>query len=193
MSKIAFSDCVEIVGDVVKSFDSNRKYISTGAIDIDHIDDSQTERITFLDRPSRANLIACKDDILFAKMQGTAKTFIVDEKSAEYVYSTGFCAVRANIKVITVRCLYHLLSSEYFLSQKDKYCSGATQKAITNGGLQKITFSIPSIEIQAHLSDTLDGIINVINICNTILEKLNLLVKSRSVGRLLLTSEEVAA
>ena len=181
MSKYPFTKCVDIVGSAVKKFDGERKYVSTGALDCDHIDFSQVENVTYDDKPSRANLTANTGDILFAKMQGTKKTIILNEDTCQYVYSTGFCAIRPNENIISSRCLYHLVTSDFFLNQKDRYCSGATQKAITNDGLKKITISIPNIVNQDAIADCLDIIDFVILKCNQILNSLNQLVKSRFV------------
>ena len=176
---LSFTDCVDIVGSAVPAFEGTKKYISTGALEDDHIDFSQVENVTYANKPSRANLACLQGDIVFAKMQGTRKTLLLNQESAEYIYSTGFCAVRAKESIITKRCLYHLITSDYFLSQKDKYCSGSTQKAITNSGLQKIMISVPKMEKQNALSDYFDKIDDSIHLCYAILKKLDLLVKSR--------------
>lgn len=181
MSKYLFTDCVQIVGNNVSPFQGEKIYVSTGALDGDHIDFSQTENVTYSNKPSRANLSAESGNILFAKMQGTKKTLVIDDESEKYIYSTGFFAIKPNSHVITERCLFHLLQSELFHSQKDKYCSGATQKAITNAGLSKITLKIPDLTIQPNLSQNLDNIEITIRLCNTILDKLDLLVKARFV------------
>lgn len=181
MNKLSFTDCVYITETVVKNFDGTKKYVSTGALDCDHIDYSQVEEVTYDSKPSRANLTAHAGDILFAKMQGTKKTIILDAETKEHIYSTGFCAVKPKPEVITNRCLYHLISSAEFLHQKDKYCSGATQKAITNSGLQKIIISIPDIAKQSEIADCLDLIDYATVICNQILKLFDQLVKSRFV------------
>ena len=59
--------------------------------------------------------------------------------------------------------------------------------------LKEVNIPLPNVETQHQIANTLDKVTHTIDICNAILEKLDLLVKSRSVGRLLLTSEEAAA
>ena len=158
MKSLLFTECVDLVGSACKPFSGTKKYVSTGAVDVDHIIDSDTEIIDYDGKPSRANLEVMAGDVLFAKMQGTKKTLMIDSVLADHIYSTGFCAVRAKKGVFTKRCLYHLLTSEIFLSQKDKYCSGATQKAITNAGLGKIALQVPNIDKQDGIADQLDTI-----------------------------------
>ena len=150
-----FLDCISVVGTTPSRFQGTKKYVSTGAVATTEIDESEVVEVSYEDRPSRANLSAEAGDILFAKMQGTRKTLLLDSETEEHIYSTGFYAVRANPEVITTECLYYLVDSELFLTQKDKHCSGATQKAITNGGLAKIEIRVPPLSEQGVLTEKL--------------------------------------
>lgn len=181
MRERQFTDCVDIVGSSCKPFEGNRRYISTGAVATDHIDESDVEIVDYKSRPSRADLVVEPETLLFAKMQGTKKTLYVDKENAENIYSTGFFALKAKSGVISTRCLYHLLGSASFLTQKDKNCSGATQKAITNAGLKKIRVSIPDYQLQEAIADQLDKISSVIQMRRSELQKLDDLVKARFV------------
>ena len=176
-----FSECVDFVGSACRPFEGHKKYISTGAVDTDHITETDVEIVDYDDRPSRANLEVSKGDILFAKMQGTKKTLAIDESLSNNVYSTGFCAVRAKKGMITDRCLYHLLTSRSFLDQKDKSCSGATQKAITNAGLSKITIRVPDYHEQETIAGQLDIIATIIKQRFQELQSLDNLIKARFV------------
>ena len=177
----AFTDCVDIVGSACQSFVGTKKYVSTGAVDTDHIVESDIEIVDYSGRPSRANLEVSAGDVLFAKMQGTKKTLLIDDMLSNNVYSTGFCAVKAKKGIITDKCLYHLLASRAFLDQKDKNCSGATQKAITNGGLKKISIKIPDYSEQERIGELLDLLTTIINQRRTELQQLDNLVKARFV------------
>lgn len=181
MRQLQFTDCVEIVGEACQPFSGYKQYVSTGAVAINHISNDDIELVDYDGKPSRANLIAKSGDILFAKMMGTKKTLHLDEDTAQNIYSTGFCAVRARPTVLTDRCLYHLLTSKAFLDQKDKNCSGATQKAITNAGLSKITIKVPSIGQQASIAQQLDRIASIIALRQSELQKLDELIKVRFV------------
>ncbi len=178
---LLFTDCVDFAGSACKPFAGTKKYVSTGAVDVDHINDSDTEIVDYEGKPSRANLEAMAGDVLFAKMQGTKKTLLIEPVLANHIYSTGFCAVRAKEGILTDRCLYHLLTSDMFLSQKDKNCSGATQKAITNAGLGKIVIHVPSIEEQDDIADQLDTVISIITKRQQELAALDDLAKARFV------------
>lgn len=179
MSKMKFTDCVDIVGSTPSEFMGNKIYVSTGALECEHINYNHTENITYNDRPSRANLSVNSGDILFAKMQGTKKSIIIDTDTSNHVYSTGFVAVHAKDDIISKECLYYLVTSECFLNRKDENCTGATQKAITNAGLDKIYINIPERVVQNRIVIKLDKITYIINACNSILEKVDLLVKAK--------------
>lgn len=172
-------DCISLVGTSPCIFEGEKTYIRTGAVNHDYIDLSLAEKVTYQNRPSRANLSVKNGDILFAKMCGTQKTVCIDKKNAEYLFSTGFYAVRAKETVITSPLLYYLLDSEQFLKQKDQNCSGATQKAITNEGLKKIKISLPPLEEQRKIAAVLDNVSDLIAKRRQQLDKLDELVKSR--------------
>ena len=176
-----FTDCVDFVGTACRPFDGEKRYVSTGAVAVDQINEADIEIVDYEGKPSRANLEVVPGDVLFAKMQGTKKTLMIDSELADNVYSTGFCAVRAKEGVLTKRCLYHLLTSETFLAQKDKNCSGATQKAITNAGLGKILIQVPDIKAQDGIADQLDAITRIIAKRRHELTALDDLIKCRFV------------
>ena len=174
-----FLDCISIVGATPSKFHGTKKYVSTGAVATTEIDESEVVEVTYEDRPSRANQSAEADDILFAKMQGTRKTLLLDSETEKNIYSTGFYAVRANPEVITTECLYYLIDSELFLAQKDKNCSGATQKAITNGGMAKIEISVPALSEQGILVDKLKHLTQLISDKKKQLNLFDEIIKSR--------------
>lgn len=179
MIKRNILECMTLVGKAPSHYEGAKTYVSTGAVDCDHIDYKQTEQVTYDNRPSRANLSVTSGDILFAKMCGTKKTLRINDVMAKYLFSTGFCAVRANESVMIADLLYHLLSSEQFLTQKDQNSSGATQKAITNTGLKKITIQVPDLEEQRVLAAKLDCIEQMMAKRRIQIEYFDQLVKSR--------------
>lgn len=75
--------------------------------------------------------------------------------------------------------MYYLITSNQFLNQKDKYCSGATQKAITAEGLKKINISIPEKGAQEEVAKVLSKISYLLVLRRQQIENLDQLVKSR--------------
>lgn len=179
MIKRNILDCMTLVGGTPSRYEGEKNYVSTGAVDCDHVDYAQAERVTYDNRPSRANLSVAEGDILFAKMCGTKKTLRIDRPLSEHLYSTGFCAVRANESIMDAALLYHLLASDQFLTQKDQNSSGATQKAITNAGLRKIVIQVPDLSEQRMLAANLDCIEQLMAKRREQLVSFDQLVKSR--------------
>ena len=174
-----FSECVEIVGSKPSRYQGIKQYVSTGSLDSDHIDENSIEEYAYDDRPSRADLVAEAGNVLFAKMAETKKTLVINNQNEKYLFSTGFFAVKPKKNVLTTECLYYLLNSNTFLSQKDKYSSGATQKAISNASLEKIIVNIPCFSKQEDIVKQLDKLSNIIKKTRKQLLNFDLLIKSR--------------
>ena len=174
-----FTDCIEISGAKPAHYEGTKQYVSTGAVEEYFINKNSIEEYTYNERPSRADLVGKSGDILFAKMAETKKTLILDKETENYLFSTGFFAIRPKSGILTTKCLYYLLNSKNFLSQKDKNSSGATQKAITNAGLEKINVNIPLFSKQNQIVKQFDLLTGIIKKYQTQLEKLDLVIKSR--------------
>ena len=176
-----FTELVDFVGSRPKPFDNTKKYISTGALKTNNISEDDIEMIDFATRPSRADLEVKNGDILFAKMAFTDKRLLVGEIEADYIYSTGFFAVKPKEGIITSKCLYFLLNSESFRNQKDINSTGATQRAITIEGLKKISLRIPEYHRQNQIGKTLENIDKIIKLKKQQLTEYDQLIKSRFV------------
>ena len=159
MSERILNFC-NISGDSVKKYEGIKRYIATGDI-IDNKIISYTE-VDYNNKPSRANQNAQIGDVVFAKMKDTKKVISINEENANYIYSTGFYIIRPKENVLT-DYLYWLFNSPKFNRDKDKYCKGATQKALNNDGLKKIEIQeLPNIEEQKSIICKLNKISEVI-------------------------------
>ena len=174
-----FTDCIEIVGSKPTLYEGTKQYVSTGAVEEYFINEKSIEEYSYKERPSRADLVGKSGDILFAKMAETKKTLILDKETEKYLFSTGFFAIRPKNGILTTKCLYYLLNSKNFLNQKDKNSSGATQKAITNAGLEKINVNIPLFFKQDQIVKQFDLLTDIIKKYQSQLKKLDSLIKSR--------------
>ena len=164
MKDFLFTDLISFVGETPKKFTGYKKYVSTGAVNGNIIESDDIELVDYSSRPSRANLVACSGDILFAKMAETEKTLLLDDETEKNIYSTGFCAIRAKENIIESKALYYLLGSSLFLNQKNTNSSGATQRAITNTGLSKIRIKLPTMEKQREFCRIMDKVVNSIEL-----------------------------
>lgn len=145
-------------GTRVKPFDGTRKYLSTG--DLQDASLSFVD-VTYKEKPSRADIVVAEGDVLFARMKGTRKVLLVTQELADTIVSTGFAVLRPGKDCDSVY-LATYLGTDHFERQKDKYCSGAIQPAITNGGIEKLEIPLPPLDDQvkiAHLLGKVDGLI----------------------------------
>lgn len=149
---------LEITKNVTTSpsvFDGTKTYFATG--DVSEAGPLDGSPVTYRDRPSRANLVARHNDVLFAKMQKTEKVLHVNESADEAIFSTGFFNLRAEPENLNPRYLFWYLRSSQFNREKDKRCTGATQKALTLAGLREIEIPLPdSLEDQSRIATILD-------------------------------------
>ena len=172
-------DICKIGGSAVKEFDGKKKYIATGDVNDNSI--VTYEMVEFSNKPSRANVEIKKDDVLFAKMINTEKVLMSDDKKTKNIYSTGFYCITPNENVLQ-KYLYFLFKSKSFNVQKNRNCSGATQKAINNEGLKKIKVkNLPDIDEQKNIVHSLSILEKLINIKKTEIEEMEQIVKSQFV------------
>ncbi|MGX7348889.1 restriction endonuclease subunit S [Dolosicoccus paucivorans] len=147
-------DVSKISDKRVEEYNGKKRYSATGDVDYNKI--TNFEEVEYKNKPSRANRMVLSGEILFAKMKGTTKVLkITDEIAEKYIFSTGFTTLK-NKKDLNKDYLYYILISEYFQNEKDKYCSGATQKAINNTNLKKVKIPVPPMEIQEKIVRVLD-------------------------------------
>ena len=116
----------------VSKFRGKKIYVSTGDSD----DMENGDLVTYFDRPSRANVQPKVNDVLFAKMANTSKTFLVDEQLSKMIFSTGFFDISST--KIEPRFLYYLIQSDEFNCYKNAYSEGTTQVSISDKRLKKI-------------------------------------------------------
>lgn len=166
----------EISDKSVGEYNGMKKYSATGDVDYNKI--INFEEVDYETKPSRANRMVLEGEILFAKMKGTTKVLkITDEIANEYIFSTGFTTLK-NKEDLDRDYLYYVLISEYFQTEKDKYCSGATQKAINNTNLKKIKIPVPPMEIQEKIVEVLDQAQALIDKRKEQIETLDKLIES---------------
>lgn len=145
---------VNIITDSVKPFYGTRNYLSTGDLNISKI--SHLEIVSFESKPSRANLNVKEGDIILARMQGTVKSMIITEPFNDLIVSTGFIVLRPKKNVLD-KYLFYVFKSGIFQKDKDKLCSGATQKAINNSNFKKIKIPLPPLSTQKRIAEILDN------------------------------------
>lgn len=146
-------EIAQIVNEPVTPFEGERYYVATGNLQESKIE--ELEKVTYNSRPSRANLTAKKGDVILARMQGTKKVLVIDEICENYIFSTGFIVLRPS-GTIDNNYLFHFFNWNVFQSEKDKLCTGATQKAINNDNFNKLKIPLPPLSHQRQIVEILD-------------------------------------
>lgn len=129
-----------------------------------------------------------KDTIVMSFKLSIGKTAVTAEEI--YTNEAIMSFIDKGIYDFDVDYIYHLFSGKDWSEGTNKAVMGITLNKAT---LSQVSIPLPPIVEQRKIAYNLGKVTCLIDLCNAILEKLDLLVKSRSVGRLLLTSEEVAA
>ena len=145
---------LSIINEGVDSFEGEKCYMATG--DLSNDASHELESVSYHNRPSRAALTAKPGDVIFARMKGTNKVLLITENESDYIFSTGFVVLRSSEKV-DKSFLTHYLKSNLFQDEKDKLCTGATQKSINNQNIEKLKFPFPPLSTQKRIAEILDA------------------------------------
>jgi type I restriction enzyme S subunit len=155
LKKVKILDMALIANDVPYEFVGKRRYLATGHLEGDKI--IGWEDVTYLDKPSRANLDVKVGDVIVARMKDTRKVLIIDKTHSDLIVSTGFVVLRPK-ENLDSRYLAYYLSSNSFQDEKDKLCTGATQKAINNANFEKLWIPLPPLSEQKEIVKELDRV-----------------------------------
>ena len=149
---VSIANAVEITNNRVKPFVGECRYLATGDLAGDAI--TELVSVDYKSKPSRADLLVRQGEIIVARMQATNKVFLIDKSNKDLIVSTGFLTL-APKNEFDPDYLFHYFRSEIFQRQKDRYCSGATQKAINNGAFKKLKIPYPPIKEQKNIAKIL--------------------------------------
>jgi len=164
-----------IVKTGVSEYEGEKPYYSTGVVNDNFV--SPEGNYTFSDKPDRANRLVLKDDVIQARMQGTKKALLIDQKLDGSLFSTGFLHFRPIESSYNTKLFYHYLSSDLFLKQRDEYASGSTQIALTDKGAKNIDLIIPPQDCQAKIANKLDSLLTKVKDAQSRLDKIPLILK----------------
>lgn len=159
----------------VHPYEGKKKYFSTGSIQISGL--TSEGEFSYNDRPSRANRIVKKGDILQARMKDTNKPVFVDDDLDSCLFSTGFMHFRPLDNSVNPRFVYYYLQSPHFLQLKDDGATGCTQISINDANLSSILFPLPPLGEQEQIVEKLDVILPKIRQLKVRLEKIPILLK----------------
>ena len=98
----------EILPSGLNKFSGEKKYLSTESIKKTKIEKVEC-KISYNNRPSRANMQPSLNSVWFAKMKNTLKIYSFDKNNKEevdiYILSTGFAGIKINEQLVDIRYL----------------------------------------------------------------------------------------
>ena len=153
----------------VKKYSGAKKYYSTGSISNKIVEEGN---YYFDTKPSRANREVIEDDILQARMKNTNKALLVSEELKNSLFSTGFIQIRPYGQTIVSKYVFYFLNSEFFLDQKDRLCTGATQQSINDENAKLIDFLLPPLAEQKRIVEKLDKTFEQIDLIDIALKRI---------------------
>ena len=138
------NDLTEIIQPSIDKFENEKIYLPTANIQNDKIIDF-SNKITYTNRESRANMQPISNSVWFAKMKNSKKLLYFSDYSTKYlnslILSTGLCGLYC--KNNSLEYIWNTVNREYFEIKKDSLAHGATQQAINNEDLISIPLLIP--------------------------------------------------
>lgn len=165
----------QFINENIGAFDGVKRYYATAditGIDVtgDGID------YAFDEKPGRAQKAPEVDSVWFARMQETYKVIVFTETNRAMaessILSSGFAGFRAR-RAEFLPWLYLLINNARFHEEKDRYCTGATQRSLTNGRLKRIQVTAPPGPIVDAFADLAGPMIEQILIIQTLNRQLS--------------------
>ncbi|WP_159990965.1 restriction endonuclease subunit S [Pelistega ratti] len=154
----------EIIKPKIHIFEGEKNYIATANISKNSIVGT-LEKITYENRPSRANMQPTINSIWFAKMVGEHKAILIDKDDKllleNTILSTGFLGLKPQEN--TKSFLYCFINSDYFILSKNQLATGAVQIALNNSSFAKIEVILPKKEILKVFEETVSSLYSKIS------------------------------
>ena len=130
---ISSFDDIEIISSGIDKFNNSKIYLDTSCVSDNSIVDI-SNKVTYTDRPSRANMKPIKNSVWFAKLKSSPKHIIVKDYSDEIldncIFSTGFLGIKIDNEKFNLLSTY--FTSDVFEKEKDSLSIGATMQSINN-------------------------------------------------------------
>lgn len=146
---IGNSTIFELIKDNIKNFSGEKIYYATADIDGIYIVNKGI-KVTYDEKPSRAQKKPELYSVWFARMSNTYKVLGFNEKNKELVDTTILSSGFAGLRVLEKEYypyVYSFIKSKHFNKLKDSYATGSTQVSLNNNSLSKIEYLEPSKDI----------------------------------------------
>ena len=173
VGKLGDENFAGIIGSGINEFDGEKIYLATADVSNSNIINTN-KRITFQERPSRANMQPIEKSIWFAKMQDSRKLLMFDDYSEfeieNFILSTGFAGIKTT--EISHYFMWCFILSKEFNELKNNMANGAVQIAVNNLNLEKIEFIVPDNETLIKFNELVKPIFQKIYVNNSQIQSL---------------------
>ncbi len=154
----------EFIGENIPPYDGTKTYYATADVNGIEITGEGIE-YTYKEKPSRAQKQPELNSVWFARMQDTYKVIPFTNGNAALtqrcMLSSGFAGFRSSDDV-TFPFLFCTINSKDFHSSKDRFCTGATQRSLTNEGIGRIQIVVPPRELVEKFGEAIHSKIDLI-------------------------------
>ena len=136
-------------------FEGERIYLSTSSI-VDNEIVGNEGCISYIKRPSRAQMYPIANSVWFAKMENSVKVYKFNKQQQDqYVLSTGYYGLLCNENKLNSDFLMQVLLSPEFNKIKDLFSEGSSQNGIKDNNLSDLLVYYPKIEKQTRIAKIL--------------------------------------
>ncbi|MBN7576853.1 restriction endonuclease subunit S [Clostridium sp. 2-1] len=120
--------------------------------------------------------VPVKEDILITAVGTIGETWVIPNEDKFYFKDGNLIWIKKNERIDSNYLSYFLKYNIKY--QKDSMTNGSAYKALTIVKLKKILIPLPTIEIQKHITETLDKVSEIIDLHKKRLEELDNLIKT---------------
>jgi len=146
----------EFIKPGINEFEGVKDYVETANVNLSNFV-GNFEKITYKERPDRANIQPIANSFYFARMAESRKYLLFQESDNHdietKILSTGFAGIRCVKEYLYFYWCFIL--SDAFNNLKDQLAEGAVQIAISNRGIQKISLVLPIEEIARKFTEAI--------------------------------------
>ena len=164
-----------------KYVDSGIRVIRITNVQKGYIEDSEPKFYSFDYADELSRYILENGDLLMSLTGNVGRVGVLSEKFLPAALNQRVACLRLKDNEIFKPFLFHFLNSDYFEQMCINASKGIAQKNLSTEWLKDVYIPDYSAEQQEQIADTLDKVTHTIDLCSAILEKLDLLVKSRFV------------
>ncbi|OGZ28910.1 MAG: hypothetical protein A2562_03995 [Candidatus Nealsonbacteria bacterium RIFOXYD1_FULL_39_11] len=140
-------------------FKKEFRYIDISSINAEAKEIQDANLIPVDGAPSRARKIVRAGDIIFATTRPYLENIAtVPAEFNNAIASTGFCVIRANIRIANPDFIYFTVISKPFIKKVLPFQRGANYPAVSDKDIFDIKISLPSLQIQKQIVAKLSAV-----------------------------------